>query len=454
MLLKSTLAAALFSGTMLLASAAQAADGLLDTTLDNGLRVIIQQDSRAPIAAIQLWYRVGGIDEPAGKTGISHLVEHMMFKGTPTLPGKGYSQTMGQLGGSDNAFTTRDYTYYYSKVPVQHLARTLDIEADRMQHLSFDEKAFTLEKSVVEEERRWRVDDNSFGEFDEKLNAATLAVHPYRNPVLGWPDDFAKITLADARNWYQSWYAPNNASVVIVGDVDPQAALAEVKRAFGKIARRSLPERANLDALQEPVQTALQKKTIPVPADRPIVVMQWRVPALQPGKPNKEAYALMLLARLLDRDPNNVDENLARRLDDWDVSYNGMSRGFSEFVFTATPRKGESIDGLVSALLREASILRNFTLHEEYLRHGKVSWAAATVFASDDMLARTTAMGQNALYGFPPDAYADLQAGIDKVTLRDIVNAADAWLKEETATVGILQPTPRAAKTHGAIHDR
>ncbi|WP_159673150.1 pitrilysin family protein [Andreprevotia sp. IGB-42] len=441
------------AGLCLLGATAMAAsEPLQDSMLANGMRVLIQPDHRAPVAVVQVWYRVGGIDEPAGKTGISHLVEHMMFKGTPALPAGGYSKLLSSLGGSDNAYTTPDHTYYYSKVPAQQLSRILGVEADRMQNLLFDATAFKLEKSVVEEERRWRVDDNSYGEFYEKLAASAFGKHPYANPVLGWPEDFSSITLEDARAWYQRWYTPANATVIVLGDVEPQAALAEVQRAFGGIKSRPLPERAMPPT---PPQDAMQKHTIPVPADRPLVVLQWRVPTLQTDEADKRTYALAMLAELLDNDPYTLEYEVAERVNGLSVSYTGMSRGFGEFTISATPGKGRSTEEVAKALQRQMALLRSSTLHTESVDHGKLNWASKNAFASDSMLDRATTLGRTVMYGFPPDYLSRMQTQIDKVTAADLVSTAKELLTEDRMTIGILEPTERVARKHqGAIHAR
>ncbi|WP_051710424.1 M16 family metallopeptidase [Andreprevotia chitinilytica] len=429
-----------------------APEALLDTTLDNGLRVVIQPDHRAPIAMVQMWYRVGSIDEPTGKSGLSHLLEHMMFKGTPTVPAGQFSFKTSKIGGYTNAATTQDYTYYYNQLPAAKLPEVLALEADRMQHLTFDPELFKREKAVVEEERHWRVDDNSWGEFTEKLAAATLKTHPYRNPVLGWPAEFDTITLDDTRNWYQAWYAPNNAVLVILGDVNPQAALAEAKKQFGAIAAKTLPERVKTD---EPAQTKQQKLTIPVPADRATVVLRWRVPTLTPGQTDRRPYTLMMLANMLNNDPYVVDSRLSDVADEVGALYDSMGRSFGEFTVWATPSKGKSAEDVASAMLTQASHLRSVSLHQENLDNGKLNWAASQAFSNDKMSERATAIGQRLIYGFPANFDLTELAEIQKVTLNDIENTADQLLDDNTVTVGILQPTPRDPKAKkGAIHVR
>ncbi|MDR3220402.1 MAG: insulinase family protein, partial [Candidatus Accumulibacter sp.] len=190
--------------------------------LANGLRVIVKEDRRAPTAVHMVWYRAGSIDETNGATGVAHLLEHMMFKGTPGIGAGEFSRLVAAAGGRDNAFTSRDYTAYYQQVPKRELERMIALEADRMRHLTLDPKEFEQEIKVVMEERRMRTDDQPPAALSEQTHAVAFQAHPYRAPVIGWMSDLEAMTAQDARDWYERWYVPNNAYVVIVGDVDHQ----------------------------------------------------------------------------------------------------------------------------------------------------------------------------------------------------------------------------------------
>ena len=202
-------------------------------TLDNGLKVLVKEDHRAPVAVTMIWYNVGSADEPGGLTGISHALEHIMFKGTTKYPLGVFSKTIAGIGGQENAFTSTDYTAYFEKIAAEHLPTSLALEADRMQHLLLDETEFNKEIKVIQEERRMRTDDNPQAlTFERYLSAAHL-ISPYHHPVIGWMDDIQHLSIADLKTWYQRFYAPNNATLVVVGDVKPKDVYALAQQHFG-----------------------------------------------------------------------------------------------------------------------------------------------------------------------------------------------------------------------------
>ena len=214
-------------------------------TLDNGLKVIVREDARAPVVVTQLWYKVGSVDEEAGKTGLSHVLEHMMFKGTPTVPSGEYSKRITAMGGELNAYTNRDETVYYQTVAKQHLPEVLQMEADRMVNLGFSNKDYVNELEVVKEERRLRTDDSPSGRLYEKLYQTAFTTSGNKSPIIGSMDDLTHMTGDDARAWYRKWYAPNNATMVIVGDVNAKQAIKQVENAFGALKPSALPSRAS-----------------------------------------------------------------------------------------------------------------------------------------------------------------------------------------------------------------
>ena len=211
--------------------------------LTNGLRVIVKEDRRAPTAVHMVWYHAGSMDEHNGTTGVAHLLEHMMFKGTPSIGAGEFSRLVAAAGGRDNAFTSKDYTAYFQQVPKQELGQMMHLEADRMRHLTLDPEEYAQEIRVVMEERRLRTDDQPQARLFEQLAATAFQAHPYRVPIIGWMNDLENMTVQDARNWYQRWYAPNNAFVVVVGDVDHDAVFKLAEKHYGAIKPRALPER-------------------------------------------------------------------------------------------------------------------------------------------------------------------------------------------------------------------
>ncbi|HDN27541.1 MAG TPA: insulinase family protein, partial [Thioploca sp.] len=213
-------------GLLCYSSASLMAGEVHEFTLDNGLHLIVKEDHRAPVVVSQVWYKVGASYEQEGKTGLSHMLEHMMFKGTEKYPAGEFSRIMAVNGARENAFTGTDFTTYFQTLEKSRLSLSFEMEADRMRHLVLTEEEFAKEREVVTEERRMRVEDRPIGQTREHFKATAYQTSPYQNPIIGWMSDLKNYTLADLQAWYQRWYAPNNAIVVVVGDVEPQAVLA------------------------------------------------------------------------------------------------------------------------------------------------------------------------------------------------------------------------------------
>jgi zinc protease len=246
-----------------------------ETTLDNGLRLIVKQDHRAPIVVSQVWYRIGSSYEPEGKTGMSHLLEHMMFKGTTKYPTGEFSKIMTINGASENAFTGRDFTAYFQTLEKSRLSLSFEMEADRMSNLVWDEENFAKEKQVVMEERRTRVEDNPISLMYEHFQATAFQTSPYQHPLIGWMNDIKNFTLADLQNWYQRWYAPNNAIVVVVGDVEPQKVVKLAQHYFGAVKSRPITPpivRAEIE------QLGIKRITVKKTAKLPYLAMGYKVP--------------------------------------------------------------------------------------------------------------------------------------------------------------------------------
>ena len=244
----------------------------------NGLKLIVQEDHRAPTVAHMVWYRAGSMDEMNGRTGVAHVLEHMMFKGTEKVKAGEFSRLVAALGGRENAFTSRDYTAYFQQVEKSKLNEVMKLEADRMSNLNFDDAEFLKEIQVVMEERRLRTEDNPNSLLNESLMATAFMSSPYRHPVVGWMNDLENMKATDARDWYRSWYAPNNATVVISGDVDPEQTRRAVEKYYGVISAHELPVRK---PQIEPVQKGIKHVEVKAPADSPQLAMAWKVPRLQ-----------------------------------------------------------------------------------------------------------------------------------------------------------------------------
>ena len=250
---------------------------VFESTLKNGLTVLIKPDHRAPIAIVMTWYRVGSADEVGGLTGLSHALEHMMFKGTPNVPAGAFSKMVARNGGQDNAFTNQDYTAYYEKISTKALDMALRLEADRMRNLLLSEEEFAKEIKVIREERRLRVEDNPQSLVLERFMATAYLTSAYQHPVIGWMSDLMHLNIHELRNWYNTYYAPNNATLVIVGDVDPQKVLSQIEQYFGSIAKHPLPTRY---LQEEPISYGQKQVTVNAQAQQPILLLGFTTPSV------------------------------------------------------------------------------------------------------------------------------------------------------------------------------
>ena len=284
--------------TLLLAAAPVLSKGQVhEFALDNGMQVIVKEDHRAPIAVSQVWYKVGSSYEPDGITGISHVLEHMMFKGTQKHPPGEFSRIIAANGGDENAFTGQDYTAYYQTLSNDRLEVSFELEADRMRNLSLIEDEFLKEVEVVMEERRLRTEDKPNSLTYEQFSAVAYRSLPYGNPVIGWMNDLKNLNIKDMRDWYRLWYAPNNATLVVVGDVDPQQVLALAKKHFGPLKPEPVPD---VKPLREPPQRGMARTTVKAPAKEPYLLMGYKTPIVNTADEPWEPYALEMLANILD----------------------------------------------------------------------------------------------------------------------------------------------------------
>ena len=265
--------------------------------LDNGLKIIVREDHRAPVVVVQVWYLTGGMDEFNGTSGVAHVLEHMMFKGTNDVPAGQFSKTISANAGKDNAFTNRDYTTYFEQLRNDKLELALKLEADRMVNLNITDEEFAKEIRVVMEERRLRTEDKAHSIVYEQLLANVYNAHPYGRPVIGFMNDLENMKAADARAWYKTWYAPNNATLVIAGDVDSNEVLALSQKYFGPLKAQSLPERK---PQTEPEQRGIKRIVVKAPAQLPYIAMAYHAPVLRDAAKDWEPYALQILVGILD----------------------------------------------------------------------------------------------------------------------------------------------------------
>lgn len=443
-----TLARTLLAGAAILATlGTPALANPFETTLDNGMKVIVKEDRRAPSAVHMVWYRAGAMDEPDGVSGVAHVLEHMMFKGTKAVGPGEFNKRVAAVGGRDNAFTGKDYTAYFQQVPPEHLAQMMALEADRMQHLVLTDDEFAREIEVVKEERRLRTDDQPRALVFEQLMATAYQAHPYRRPVIGWMPDLEAMQPGDARAWYARWYAPNNAYLVVVGDVDHEAVFRMAQEHYGRIAARALPERR---ISPEPAQRGPRSAVVKAPAELPYTTLAWHVPALRDPVADRDAHALQVLAAVLDGyDGARLTRRLVRdqRIAvSVGASYDTGNRGPSLFYLYGVPTKDSTVEALQAALRDEIRRIAEEGISAEELARVKTQAVAAQVYKRDSLMGQAMEIGYLESAGL---SWRDEQAlldGLRAVTAEEVQAVASRYFGDEALNVARLDPQPLAAK--------
>ncbi len=412
-------------------------------TLANGMKIIVKEDHRSPVAVSMVWYRAGSMDEVSGTTGVAHMLEHMMFKGTQKVPVGEFSRTIGRAGGRENAFTSRDYTAYYEQLHKSRLSLALELEADRMVNLSFAGDEFAKELKVVMEERRSRTDDDPHSQLHEQLMATVYLSHPYRSPVIGWMNDLQNMQLADARGWYEKWYAPNNATLVVAGDVDPEEVFQLAEKLFGSIPARALPERK----MQiEPRQFGIKRITVKAPAELPYLVMAYHAPVLRDVESDWEPYALFVLNGILDgSDASRLNRELVRNMrvaNSANSSYDMINRGPALFFLDGVPAEGKTVADVEAALRAQIRVLVEQGVSNDELQRVKAQVTAAQVYARDSVYYQAMRIGMLQTIGLPYDS-SDLQVKkLQEVTADQVREVARKYFIDDNLTVAVLDPQP------------
>ncbi|MGB9670296.1 MAG: M16 family metallopeptidase [Halothiobacillaceae bacterium] len=441
------------------ASLAQAAPQVFEDHLPNGLRILVQPDHRAPVVTSQVWYKVGSSDEPGGLTGISHVLEHMMFKGTAKVPAGKFSEIIAAHGGQENAFTSRDYTAYFQTLAKEHLEVALKLEVDRMRNLLLREEDFVKEVEVVKEERRMRTEDDPNARLYEQFQAMAWLNGGYHHPIIGWMDDLERLRVEDLRSWYRAHYAPNNATLVVVGDVTP----GEVKRLalkhFGPLKPSTLAPRERRQALE---QAGERRMVLRAPARLPALLMGYRVPVLLDDVPAWEVYALEVLAGVLDGGQSaRLQQRLVREsrlAGEVSVGYDADSRLHDLFQISAVPSEGVSVGQLEQALRQEVARLREEPVSAEELARVKAQVIAAEVYGRDSVFYQAMRLGAYETVGLGYRRLNELVSGIEAVTDEQVQAVARKYLIDDRLTVGVLDPLPlepgvksKPAETMGGI---
>ncbi len=406
-------------------------------TLDNGLNVVLWQETKAPVVTFQIWYKVGSRNEVTGKTGLSHLMEHMMFKGT-TRYGKGaFSRIVAKNGGTENAFTGNDYTAYFENLSSDRIELAFELEADRMQNLLIDPEEFLLERDVVMEERRTRTDDDPYSYLIENLYAITFLVHPYHAPVIGWMNDLENLSREDVLQHYKTYYVPNNATIVIVGDFETEALLQKIRLHFETIPQGAdPPQRVPL----EPEQLGMRRSIVKREAQLPFVFIAYPAPNYK----NPDTYALTVLSNILS---NGKSARLYRQLVytqqiafDTGGYYSGLTTDPETFYLYATAQKGITPETLEQALDTEIQRIQETGITPNELEKAQNQIEAEYLMASDSNFYRAMQVGTAETVGAGYQYVLDYNTHIRNVTLEEVQQAAKKYLVPDKKNVGILIP--------------
>lgn len=417
--------------------------------LDNGLTLIVREDHRAPIVVSSIWYKVGGSNEYSGITGISHVMEHMMFRGTQKYGPGVIDQMISGNGGEQNAMTTNDFTVYYQILSSDKLPLSFDIESDRMHNLLLGSSEFAREIQVVMEERRMRFDDNPQSVTFERFMAAAHVNSPYHHQAIGWMPDLQQMTIQDVRAWYKQWYAPNNAIIVIAGDVQADQVFALVKQYFGNITPITLP---TVKARTE--IPAIGVKTVHVyqPAKLSYLLEGYPTPSLTTTKNPSECYALDVLTAILSQGSSGrLTRDLIRDqqiVTEASAYYDEFSRYADQFILEAVPAPQHTIPEVKKALALEIHRLQTEPVNPEELTKIKTQVIAAKIYEKDSLMSQVMSIGSLAAIGLPWNLSDNYVTAIEAVTPEQIQAVAKKYLISEHLTVAILHPNASTAGVH------
>jgi zinc protease len=417
------------------------------TVLDNGLRVFVKPDSRAPIAVSQIWYRVGSSYEQRGVTGISHLLEHMMFKGTPRYPEGVFSEIVSRQGSRENAFTGRDFTAYFEILAADRLPVAFELEADRMANLDIRAEALQTERQVVLEERRLRTDDRPEGRFLERYGAVAEAGTAYAHPVIGWADDINAIDEHDLKHWYRQWYTPANANLVVTGAVDPSEVFELAEAHFGILQGPQAAQPCDPRALTPPGERRLVYRD--AQSQLTHLRIGYRVPSFATAETEEDAYALMMLAVILDGgEGGRLTDALVRGSGQATIvssAYNGMTRLDAEFTCHAVCPNNQT-ETLEQSLKSQIARLSGEPISESELRRARSQLIADHFLNADDIFNQAMQIGQLEAIGAGWETFSKLEHKVQSISQAQLQAVAGRYLKAENSVVGILSPFESEAK--------
>lgn len=409
--------------------------------LPNGLKLFVQEDHRAPIAVSQVWYKVGSSYEPLGITGISHALEHMMFKGTPHYGVGEFSRIIAENGGEENAFTYYDYTGYYQILDASKLPIAFELEADRMAHLTLSPQEFEKEIQVIMEERRSRTEDNPHAKAYERWMAAAHVSTAYHHAPIGWMHDLQHMTVDDLRQWYQQWYGPNNALIVVVGDVHPQTIYEMVHSYFGPLKPITVP---SIKPQLEILPLGKKQLVTKIPAQLPWLGFSYPVPSL--SQDPHDPYVLSVIASILDGGRSGrFSTDLVRGSEiaaDASAWYDPYKRLGSLFLIDATPNVSHTLRALEKALLDQIKRLKYTSVSEAELSRVKTRAIAAKVYKQDSLSKQANEIGSLESIGLPYTLREEYIPNISSVTAEHIQSVAKKYFNEDHLTLLKLQPLP------------
>jgi zinc protease len=413
------------------------------TTLPNGITIAVIENHRVPVVHHMVWYKAGAVDEPIGVSGIAHMLEHMMFKGTDKIPPGEFSKIVARLGGQDNAFTGQDYTAYHQTIAAEHLRTMMEMEADRMQNLHINQEDFAPEHQVVQEERRSRIDNVPSAILREQAQSTLWGQHPYHNPVIGWPQEMQAYTLAKVRAFHDAWYAPNNAIVVVAGDVDPDAVFAMAKDTYGRVpARRDI----ETDLAQRPAFPAIGPLTHSrVEMQHPNATdIAWGKSYIAESyghhTATKTPYALQILAQILGGGFSSrlyqdfvVRTPTALSVGAW---YGPASRSYGTFGLYATLAVDADVSAFEAKITAMLADLAKNGITADELQRAKTRLKADTIYAQDSLKTGANLIGKTLAMGLPLDTVEDWQSHMEAITAQDVQAAAKALFKARQGPVG------------------
>jgi zinc protease len=420
-------------------------------TLDNGMQVVVVTDRRAPVVSHHVWYKVGSADSPPGKSGLPHFLEHLMFKGTESFAPGEFSEIVARNGGNENAFTGSDYTGYYQTIARDRLELVMEMEADRMTNLVLDDAAVLPERDVVLEERSQRVDNDPGSRLAEQLDAAQFLNHPYRLPIIGWRHEMESYTREDALDFYSTWYAPNNAVLIVAGDIDAAELRPLAERYYGAIPRRDVPERVRV---QEPPQQAAREVELIDPRVRqPSWSRSYLAPSYTAGA-TEHAYPLQVLADVLGGTSTSrlyrslvIEQKLAASAGAY---YRGSSLDDATFRIYASPRPGVSLDEIEAAVEVELARLAEQPITEEEVARSTRRLVGEAVYARDSLSSAVRSFGVALATGRTVDDVEAWPERIAAVNAEEVNAAAAHVFRPERSVTGRLSPSVAAT---AAAHD-